>query len=78
MRELFARIGREGQWPRRRVLAHLVGQIQVNSMLGFDLTGVFAGGERNFENPTSGRHRLVTGAGRRHPNGGRKRRLELD
>src|SRR5271165_3645548 len=42
MRELFARIGREGQWPRRRVLAHVAGKIQVNSALGVDLTGIFA------------------------------------
>jgi hypothetical protein len=47
MRELFARIGRKGQWSRRRVLAHVVGRIQLNSALGIDSTGIFAGSQGN-------------------------------
>jgi hypothetical protein len=47
MRELFARIGRKGQWSRRRVLAHVVGKIQVNSAPGIDLTVIFAGSQGN-------------------------------
>jgi hypothetical protein len=64
MREVFARIGREGQWPRRRVLAHLAGQIQVNSASGLDLTGVSAGPERNTQNSAASRLKPTADDGR--------------